>query len=340
MNKRLLTDLCSLDGISGREHAVRAYILDKLNATDTPKDITVDALGNVIVHLRGKSETPTTVLFDAHMDEVGFLITAINEDGTLGFSVVGGIDDGALFGQRVRIGDVYGVIGGKAVHHCSADEKKNVPHADVMVIDIGLSSREEAENVVKIGQGGTFASDFRELENDLFVNKAIDDRVGCALLLSLAEKQPERDIWLSFSVQEEIGLRGAKVVGETVRPQVAVAIDATTAADIAGSTDKTCVCRVGSGPVVSFADRATLYDGELYADIRALAERSGIATQTKTVIVGGNNAGAIQRTYTGVKMASVSLPCRYIHTASGVASWRDIEAMEALLLLLAERLTA
>lgn len=339
MNKQILTELCTLDGVSGREGAVRSYILDKLNASIVPMDVNVDSMGNILVHLHGKSEALTTVLFDAHMDEVGFMITGINGDGTLSFSTVGSIDKQALFGQRVRIGSTLGVIGGKAVHHCSAQEKGSIPDVSALSIDIGVNSYEEAQSIVKIGECGTFAADLNEWTTDFLVGKALDDRVGCALLLSLAEKQPERDIWLSFSVQEEVGLRGAKVVAEAICPQIAVAIDATTAADIAGSTDKTCVCRVGHGPVVSFADKATLYDTDLYEEIRALARQNDIETQTKTTIAGGNNAASLQRGNTGARTAAISLPCRYIHTSSCAANYRDVLAMESLLFLLAERLT-
>lgn len=338
MNKQLLFDLCSLDGISGREHAVREFIQQKLNESSTPKDVSVDAMGNIVVHLYGKAPASKTVLFDAHMDEVGFLVTHINSDGTLCFDTVGGIDKKVLFGQRVRIGDVLGVIGGKAVHQCSRDEKDTIPAIDDMAIDIGATSREEAQTRVEIGQGGTFACGLHEGQNGFVLGKALDDRVGCALLLAIASKQPEHDIWLSFTVQEEVGLRGAKTVVESVKPEIAVAIDATTAADVAASTDKTCVCRVGHGPVVSFADGATLYDQELYRFIRTLAEDNTILTQTKNRIAGGNNAAALQRGYVGAQTAAISLPCRYIHSPSCMGLMSDIEAMEKLLFLLAEEL--
>lgn len=338
MDKQLLIDLCALDGISGRETAVREFILQKLKSSTAPKDITVDAMGNILVHMHGKAAANKTLLFDAHMDEVGFLITHINEDGTLSFDNVGGIDKRVLFGQRVRIGNVIGVIGGKAIHQCSKDEKENIPSVDSMAIDIGASSREDAQKLIKVGQGGTFACGLQEWQDGVLIGKALDDRVGCALLLSLAEKQPPYDVWLSFSVQEEVGLRGAKVVGEAVRPDIAVAIDATTASDIAGSTDKTCVCRSGHGPVVSFADGATLYDQELYQRIRTLADENRIETQTKNRIAGGNNAGALQRSHVGARTAAISLPCRYIHSPTCFGRFSDVEAMEKLLHLLVERL--
>ncbi len=339
MNNQLLFDLCSLDGVSGREHSVREFILKKLNESSAPKGITVDAMGNILVHLIGKAPASKTVLFDAHMDEVGFLITHVNSDGTLCFDTVGGIDKSVLFGQRVRIGKLSGVIGGKAIHQCAKDEKESIPAIESMCIDIGVTDREAAQRLVEIGQGGTFATDLQEWKHGIVVGKALDDRVGCALLLALADEQPKRDIWLSFSVQEEVGLRGAKVVAEVVKPEIAVAIDATTAADIAGSNEKTCVCCLGAGPVVSFADGATLYDQELYQTVRSLAEENGIVTQTKNRIAGGNNGASLQRGHTGARTVAISLPCRYIHSPSCMGDLADVDMMKKLLKILVEELT-
>ena len=339
MNREWLETLCSLDGVSGREHAVRDYILARLNESDVPKEIIVDAMGNILVHLKGKAEANKVLQLDAHMDEVGFIITHIGGDGTLNFETIGGIDNAVLFGHRVRIGEVVGVIGGKAMHQCHGDEGKKVPSADSMRIDIGVSSAEEAEKLVKIGQTGTFDAGIYWLNDRLFYGKAVDDRIGCLLLLEMAMKQPERDLWLSFSVQEEVGLRGAGVAAEYIKPDYAVAIDATTAADVAGSSEETSVCCVGKGAVVSFADRATLYDADLYRMIREKADELGIPTQTKNKVAGGNNAGAIQRRGVGVRMASVSLPCRYIHSPACLGSVEDVESMARLLNMLAEELT-
>lgn len=339
MNKQRLFDLCSLDGVSGREHSVRDYILKELKESPVAKDISVDAMGNVIVRLYGESPAAKRVLFDAHLDEVGFLITHINDNGTLCFDTVGGIDKSVLFGQRVRIGKASGVIGGKAIHQCSKDEKESIPAIESMFIDIGATDREAAQRLVEIGQGGTFSSDLQEWKHGIVVGKALDDRVGCALLLALADEQPKQDIWLSFSVQEEVGLRGAKAVAEAVKPEIAVAIDATTAADIAGSSEKTCVCCLGAGPVVSFADGASLYDQELYQTVRSLAEKNGIVTQTKNRIAGGNNGASLQRGHTGARTVAISLPCRYIHSPSCMGDLADVDMMEKLLKILVEELT-
>ena len=339
MNKQLLADLCAIDGVSGHEKAVRDYVLAHLNESSAPMEVHADNMGNVIVHLIGKEKANKIVQLDAHMDEVGFIITGIGEDGFLRFDTIGGIDSRVLFGHRVRIGAQKGVIGGKAGHQCGADETKKVPSADNLRIDIGADSKEEAEKLVKIGDCGTFDNDLIWIGEDHFLGKAVDDRVGCMLLLELAKKQPSRDLWLSFSVQEEIGLRGAGVATEAIRPDYAVAIDATTAADVAGNSPDQSVCFVGQGAVVSFADRATLYDPELYQRIRKMADEKGIPTQTKTTVAGGNNAGAMQGRHTGVRMTAVSLPCRYIHSSACMGKIKDVDAMYNLLEMLAEELT-
>lgn len=339
MNKQLLADLCALDGVSGHEQAVRNLILDRLSRSPAPMEVTVDNMGNVIVHLIGKEKANKIVQFDAHMDEVGFIVTEITGDGFLRFDTVGGIDSRVLFGHGVRIGAQKGVIGGKAGHQCQPEETKKVPSADALTIDIGADSKEAAEKLVKIGDCGTFDNDLTWLGDGFFLGKAVDDRVGCMLLLDMAKEQPERDLWLSFTVQEEIGLRGAGIATESIGPDYAVAVDATTAVDVAGSTPDKSVCFVGKGAVVSFADRATLYDTELYQNVRSMAEEHGIPTQTKTMVVGGNNAGAMQGRRTGVRMASVSLPCRYIHSPACMGSVQDVDAMYNLLQLLAKELT-
>ncbi len=340
MKRELLQELCALDGISGREDAVRAYILAQLEQSPAPKEITVDPMGNVLVHLIGQQPGTHRLQLDAHMDEVGFLVTHIGTDGFLTFTTVGGVDKQVLYGHRVRIGGQPGVIGGKAIHQCTGEERTSIPDNEAMVIDIGATDGETAAEVVRIGDGGTFQQEWVELSGGRFKSKAVDDRVGCALLLTLAESQPTYDLWLSFSVQEEVGLRGAGVAAEQIRPDIAIALDATTAANIAGSRPDNVVCCVGGGGVVSFADRATLYDRELYKQIRDLAAEHGILTQTKTRIAGGNNAGSIQRSGHGVRMAALSLPCRYIHSPACTGDWADVQAMEDLLRLLIEVLPA
>lgn len=339
MNKELLTTLCTLDGVSGYETKVREFILSELKKSTVPMDVTVDKMGNILVHLYGKASANTTLQIDAHMDEVGFIITHICDNGMLRFATIGGINDGMLFGHRVRIGEQIGVIGGKPMHLCKGDDANKVPSADSLVIDICCTTADAAKKWVYVGDVGTFDAGLNWISDSCYYGKAVDDRIGCMLLLELAMQQPERDLWLTFSVQEEIGLRGAGVAAEAISPDYVIAVDATTAADIAGSSDEDSVCKMGEGAVVSFADRATLYDPDLYQRIRQLADAQHIPSQTKNQVAGGNNAGAMQRRGTGAHTAAISLPCRYIHSPACMGTVADYEAMLRLLTLLSEELT-
>ena len=161
-------------------------------------------------------------------------------------------------------------------------------------------------------------------------SKAIDDRIGCALMLDMIEQGVQYDAWFCFLSQEEIGLRGAGVAAYRVKPDYAIVLEATTAADVAGVSDADCVCKQGAGAVVSFMDRRTVYDRVLFRHAFSVAEKQGIACQTKSAVVGGNDAGAIHQANGGVRTIAVSLPCRYIHSATSVADVRDMASCRAL----------
>ncbi len=331
-----LKKLCALEGVSGREDAVRAYILHTLKSLPTEKTVRCDPLGNVLVEIVGRQRAAKKLLFAAHMDEVGLIITGITDDGYLRFSPVGGVDPAVYYGRQVRVNGHIGVIGGKAKHLCSEDELKKIPEASALHIDLGASSKKEAEAMVHPGDMAVFHSAFYRMEGGLVKGKAIDDRAGCALLLTLAEQTPSYDLTLAFTVQEEVGLRGAKTAAFSVQPDIAVVVDATTAADTAGVAQDKQVCRVGGGAVLSFMDKRTLYDADLYHRILTLADKKGIRVQTKSMVAGGNDAGAIHLAGRGARVAAVSLPCRYIHSPSCVLARRDLEETLALLKVLAE----
>lgn len=335
-----IRELSDIEGISGFEDMVAAYIHERLKDAPAVESITVDRIGNCIVHLKGKQPAPHRVVMAAHMDEVGGIVTGITDDGYLRFDAVGGVMPAVVYARRVSVNGHIGVIGGKAIHQCKDKEKTTVPAIADMRIDIGADSREEAERVVRLGDAVYFISEYTNLGDGRFKAKALDDRVGCALLLQLAKTQPEYDVTLTFTVQEEVGLRGATVVGNTLQPEYAVVIDATTAADTAGVPTDKQVCRVGGGPVVSFMDRRTLYDHELYTHIMSLAKQNGISAQTKTTIAGGNDAGAFQTAGMGAKVVAVSLPCRYIHSPACVLDATDVDATYRLLELLMNTLPA
>ncbi len=321
--KELLKQLCLCDGTSGDEVLVRDFVVSQI------KDFCeyqIDNLGNIIAFKKGSCPASKKVLIDAHLDEVGFIITHIDADGFLRFKTVGGIDTTALMFRRVLInGKTPGVIGGKPIHLCEGDERKKLPDADNLYIDLGATTKDQAEKLVSVGDCGIMCSEFNVV-GDKVLSKALDDRVGCAVLINLLQQDADYDFYASFSTQEEIGLRGAKVVAFSVKPDAAIVVDGTTAADVAGVAENKKVCCQGEGAVVSFMDGATAYDRAYYN----AALNSGIKAQSKCAVAGGNNAGAIHLSGSGVRTVALSVPCRYIHTAGSTCDMRDVFAVRDL----------
>ncbi|MEE1006819.1 MAG: M42 family peptidase, partial [Acutalibacteraceae bacterium] len=289
----ILRELTALDGVSGEEDAVREYIISKIKDHCEYK---IDPLGSIIAFKKGKNRSVKRLMVDAHMDEVGLIITSVTSDGFLSFSAVGGIDTAVLMFRRVRIGIINGVITGKPIHLISAEERKKLPKPESLYIDIGASSKEEALSLVRIGDRAVICGEYTEFGNKIKA-KAIDDRAGCAILISLLTKDSDYDFYATFSVEEEVGLRGAKAVAFTVEPDSAIVLEATTAADIAGVEASKRVCLLGEGPAVSFMDRATVYDRDYYN----AALKSGIKCQPKAAVAGGNNSGAVHLSRGGVR---------------------------------------
>lgn len=319
----LLKQLCMIDGTSGDESAVREFVISQIKDYCEYK---TDNLGNIIAFKKGKNTPAKKVLIDAHLDEVGLIITHIEENGFLRFATVGGIDTAALMMRRVLVnGKTLGVIGGKPVHLCDGDERKKLPSADTLYIDLGVTSREQAQALVSVGDCAVMCSDYN-MVGDKILAKALDDRVGCLVLIDLLKQEAEYDFYASFSTQEEVGLRGAGVVAFAVEPDATIVIDGTTAADVSGVAPAKQVCRQGEGAVVSFMDGATSYDREYYN----AALNSGIKSQSKCAVAGGNNAGAIHLSRGGVRTVALSVPCRYIHTSGSTCDARDIIAVRDL----------
>lgn len=333
----MLKTLCELNGTSGREEAVREFLIAHL-----PKDAsyTVDALGNLIVEKRGANRAKNKVMLASHMDEVGLIITYITEDGFLRFACVGGIDSRALFGKAVKVGEqgVSGVIGGKAVHQLIKDEKNTVPEAEDLLIDIGARTKAEAESLVSLGDNAYFDSEYIEFGDGFVKSKAIDDRAGNLIMLEMLQSDLPYDMTFCFTVQEEIGTRGAAAVTDTVAPDYAIVLESTTASDLPDVSGYRQVCKTGSGAVVGFMDRGTVYDKSLYDLAFRLAKENDIPCQTKTMVAGGNDASAIHKAAGGVKTVAVSVPCRYIHSASCVAKKEDIDSVARLARVLSETL--
>lgn len=322
---RYVRELCALPGVSGAEDAVRAYITEHIEGKC---EYRTDALGSVIAYKPGQSKEARKVMFDAHMDEVGVIATHVGEDGFVRFDTVGGVNPAVLAGKRVRFpSGAYGVIGIKPIHLTGADDRGKLLPAEKLFIDVGADDKAGALERVCPGDVGVFDCEYALLGEHRVRSKALDDRIGCAVMLRLIDEELPCGAWFSFAVQEEIGLRGAKATGYAVQPDYAVVLEATTAADLPGADGAKAVCRLGEGAVVSFMDRRTVYDAQLYARVRALADRENIPNQTKTMIAGGNDAGVITGAGVGVRTTAVSVPCRYIHSPGSVCDVRDIEAV-------------
>ena len=323
----MLLEICSLDGTSGDESMVRDYIMSHIKADE----IKVDNLGNLLVFKKGRRSSDKKIMFAAHMDEVGFMVTDITDDGFLRFGAVGGIDPRVVLGRALRFKNgTFGVVGTKAVHQQSADERKKAPDFKDMLIDIGVSTRDEAEKLVRLGDCAVFDSDSFCFGDGFIKSKAIDDRAGCLIMMDMINNVPEYDAWFAFTVQEEVGTRGAKAAAYTIAPDIAVVLETTTACDIAGTSGDKRVCELGSGCVVSFMDRSTIYDRELYQLARHIADENGIPNQTKTLIAGGNDSGSIHVSRGGVRTCALSVPCRYLHSPACVIKESDFEATRAL----------
>lgn len=333
MNERyeLLKKLCTCSGISGDEKNVRDIIISEIK--DYADSIKTDNLGNLIVFKKGLKTPSKKLMISAHMDEVGFMVTYITENGFIKFDQVGGIDRRVVFGKRVTLGEnhIDGVVGVKPIHLCSDEERETIPKYSDMYIDIGAESREEAEKYVNIGDSVCFYSPFEINENaeDMGTTlkaKAIDDRAGCFIMIELIKSTLEYDCTFTFVVQEEVGLRGAKAAAYTVDPDFAIVLESTTASDIHGCEDSKAVCHVGRGVVVSFMDRSTIYDREMFKEAFYAARDIGVEAQVKSAVAGGNDSGAIHISRGGVRTLALSLPCRYIHSGLSLVSLRDMEA--------------
>lgn len=337
MKIELLEKLCLLNGTSGDESKVRGFIISEISGYC---EYTVDPLGNIIAYKKGRTAAKNKVMVSAHMDEVGMIVTSVKSDGTLTVSPVGGVDPRVVIGRPVRVGDndIVGVIGAKAVHNLSEEEKKTAPKFTALYADIGAEDKSAAEKLVNLGDRVHFDSEFTRFGDGYVKSKAIDDRFGCCVMIEMIQSELAFDCVFTFVVQEEVGLRGARTAAYTVDPDFALVLEATTAADIPlASGEKRC-CGLGKGAVVSYMDRSTIYDRELYELSRKAAEENGIGWQTKTMVAGGNDSGAIHLSRGGIRTMAISAPCRYLHSPSCVIKLSDLEDCQRLAEIMLEKM--
>jgi len=325
---KLLEKLCNAVAVSGGENEVRTIILDQIKPY--VDEIRVDALGNVLAVRKGRGARRMKVLLDAHMDEVGFMLVADEGDGLYRFKTIGGIDTRNLAGKQVLVGKERkpGVIGAKPIHLTTSDERKKPLSEEALRIDLGPESK------MKVGERGTFAPNFRRIGPSV-MSKSLDNRLGAAILIELLRvPHPNIDVCAAFTVQEEIGLRGAKVAAQYFEPDLAFVIDSTPANDLPmqyESENTFYNTKLGLGPAVYVANASTLDDPRLVRYFEEVAHRAGIPYQIRQPGGGGTNAGRIQRAGLGAPVVSVSVPHRYTHTAMSVARIQDWKNTLALL---------
>ncbi|NLD87822.1 MAG: M42 family metallopeptidase [Clostridiales bacterium] len=321
--KQLIYELCSIDGVSGNEESVASYIKEYVKPY--ADEMFSDVLGNLYVFKKGK-KCDKIIMVTAHMDEVGFIVKQITEDGYLKFAVVGGIDSRVMLGTYVRIGDIKGIIGIKAHHLTTAEERKKMMPVRDMYIDIGAKSWEDAEKYVKIGDYIAFDTYPHDL-GKLCTAKALDDRYGCAVMMNLIKEKLENDVWFVFCVQEELGGAGAIAASNRLKPDIALVLETTTAADLPGVKGEKRVCSVGGGAVIPFADRGTIYDEGLREIAMRKADRLSLKHQTKTMVAGATDGSEISVSGEGVRTIAISLASRYLHTGVCTASFEDMNAV-------------
>ncbi|MHB1652000.1 MAG: M42 family metallopeptidase [Desulfitobacteriaceae bacterium] len=330
----LLKNLSELNGTSGAEKPVRDFLRQEIEPY--VDDLRVDKMGNLIARKNMHHPGPK-VMLAAHMDEVALIITEITAEGFLKFRSVGGIDPRILLSKVVKIGDqrLNGVIGSKAIHLTKLSERQKSLDYDQLSIDIGAKSKEEASTYVQLGDYAYFDMVFEVIGDGILKGKALDDRIGCAVMVEILKREYDFPLIAAFTVQEEVGLRGAKTAAYHIEPDFAIVLEGTVSGDMPDVEDRDWVTEIGKGPACSIMDNATLYPAYLVRQVADLAKRRGIPLQFRRGNGGGNDAGVIHLSRSGIPTLALSVPCRYIHSFASLVSLGDftstIELVDAVL---------
>ncbi len=333
----LLKDLCELKGVAGNEKAVRDFI--KKDLEQAGKNVTIDRMGNLIVHNGVKSDIHLGVT--AHMDEVGLMVKGIDDSGLIRFTSVGGLDPRILVSKVVEIGDdnVPGVIGAKPIHMQKAAERKKAFAIDQLYIDIGTDSKKETEEFISLGDYINFISPYHPFGKHKVKAKALDNRVGCYMVMELLKMDLPIEITGVFTVQEELGLRGSQVAANNLDADLILVLEGTTCGDLTEVEEHLQTTELGKGPAISLMDRTSIYQRKFVDKLTAVADQHQIPWQYRRNSFGGNDAGRFQHSKEGTPCLSVATPCRYIHSPVSVMDERDLEGMKKLLTLFIEELS-
>ncbi|UCE12750.1 MAG: M42 family metallopeptidase [Candidatus Heimdallarchaeota archaeon] len=328
--KTLQKELSEIIGVSGYEKPVVDFIQTQIEGL--VDKMWIDPLGSLLATIKGDENE--RIMIDAHLDEIGFMISHIDPQGFLRFVSIGGWDVRILLGQAVKIlavdgKEYHGIIGSKPPHLTTESERKNMVKINEMYIDLGLSSKEEVEDIgINIGSVGTLYDPFVEFPNNMVRGKAFDDRTGVNVLINIIREfssvSPTPTLQFSFSMGEEIGGRGAGTAAFSLDPTMALAIENTTAGDVPGIKHSECPAYIGKGPAITVADRSMISHPKVNERLIENAKVEDIPYQIKKPIFGGTNAGRIHITRRGIPASVVSVPCRYIHSPTSLLSISDI----------------
>jgi putative aminopeptidase FrvX len=334
-----LKQLSEAVGVSGDEGQVRAVVLDVVRAS--VDDVRVDTMGNVLAFKRGSGRDRLRVMVSAHMDEIGLMVVGHDGDGFLQVRAVGGIDPRMLPGMLFQVGPgrIPGVIGVKPIHLVKEDELEKVARIEDLVMDVGAKTKDEAKGLAPLGTYAAFATKFREI-GPTVSGKAFDDRAGCTVLVELLRGERFRfDLHAVFTVQEEVGLRGAGVAAYAIEPDCAFALEGTIADDIPKDRDVSPTTQLGKGPAITVMDHSFISDRRLLRLLTTTAEELGIPYQFKQPGIGGTDSGAIHRSRGGVPSVTVAVPSRYIHSPVALLSLEDFDNTVRLMRESLSRLT-
>ncbi|ADL12807.1 M42 family metallopeptidase [Acetohalobium arabaticum] len=325
----LLGKLSEAVGISGAEDEVRDLIKEEV--ADYVDEVKTDALGNLITYKEGNPSLPT-LLVAAHMDEIGLMITNIEKNGLLSFKPVGAVDKRILVSKQVVIGDdkVPGVIGAKAIHLQKPAERRKPLRIKQLYIDIGAKDEQAAKKLVQIGDTATFSTKFSQLNDKTVKGKAFDDRVGCSLLIKLLKQNYNFPVYGIFSVQEEVGLRGAGPAVYDLEPDLALVLEGTTASDVPESKEHAYSTTVGEGPALTIMDATIIPNRSLLQEIITVAEKEEIDYQFRKSTAAGTDAGRVHLSKEGIPTAVISVPVRYIHSPASMLNLDDYQTTHDL----------
>jgi len=324
-----LEKLSNANGVTGREGEVRDLMKKYLKPyVDETRE---DKLGNLIAFKKGNKDAPT-IMLAAHMDEVGLMIKNIKKKGFLQFAKVGGIDDRVLLAQKVIVhtdkGPLTGVIGSKPPHIQTEEEQKKVIDADRLFIDVGAKDKNEAEKMgVQVGDVVSFDTKFVRLGNDVVLGKALDDRVGCVMMVETLRRLQKVDcnVYAVGTIQEEVGLRGATIAAFQVAPDVCIVLESTVAGDMPGVEEGKAPAKMGEGPVVTVADAGLIAHPKVLRLLIDSAKENKIPYQLETGIRGSTDAARISLSREGVPSGVISVATRYIHSPAAILNLDDVE---------------